>query len=161
MNTIFKLLAVTSISLMTLIYSCTKKDNEPTPHDYLTAGQWKMSGIIVDPPIEILNMQISDVWNYVPQCQKDNLITFEPDGTVIEDEGASKCVPGDPQVTNDGTWSITTDGKTLIINYPDQDPQMASIITLDATTLVVNANQKIDFEIYQFDVNATVTFILQ
>ena len=161
MKILTKLSVLIILSVITLTYSCKKEESEPTPQDYLTAGQWKMTGIMVDPPIDVLGVQISDVWDYVPACQKDNLVTFQSDGTIIEDEGDSKCLPDDPQTTTDGTWSLTTDGKTLIINLPDQDTQLVTITTLNETTLIGETVYDIEFQIYQYEVSATVTFTLQ
>jgi hypothetical protein len=49
-------------------------------------------------------------------CDRDNIITLNDDGTGTVDEGATKCDAGDPQST-DISWSFKNN--ETVINIPD------------------------------------------
>lgn len=112
--------------------SCSKDKTEPTTNNNgntpskspqeLIIGTWQTSSMI---------------WNgqeAIEDCQKDNLITFNADGTYLIDQGAVKCNPNASQ-TADGKWEMD--------NYPsftttlNGNPQgtTVTIKTLDNTTL--------------------------
>jgi len=46
-------------------------------------------------------------------CQKDDKLTFATNGIYISDPGTIKCDPD--ETTKTGTWSLSKDGKTLLL----------------------------------------------
>ena len=54
-----------------------------------------------------------DIFALTEACTKDDETTFNENGTVTVDEGASKCNSTDPQTYDGGTWVLSEDEKTL------------------------------------------------
>ncbi|MFM9028652.1 MAG: lipocalin family protein [Bacteroidota bacterium] len=94
-----------------LFNSCSKDDDSnnttaPTKTQLLTAHSWKLTGLTVNG---------TDQFASVDACEKDNLYTFQSNGTGTLDEGASKCDPADPQTTN-LTWAFASNETILTLN---------------------------------------------
>lgn len=121
----------------TLTFTSCKKDEELSKTEMLTTGSWIQVGATEDG---------QDVWDAdYEDCEKDDITTFSSDGTFTIDEGATKCNPSDPQISDSGTWELSSDEKTITIKgFP------AEIITLTSADLVV----KIDL----LGTNTTATF---
>ncbi len=123
--------------------SCKKDDDEQkSKTDLITSGSWKVTNMIVDPPIVMEGMEFSDLFAFMPDCAKDDFMTFHSDGTVVNDEGASKCDAGDPQ-TSTGTWSFN-DAETQIIMQEDQGNVAYDLINLTDTNLEIGADMQVD-----------------
>jgi hypothetical protein len=114
-------------------FSACKKKDETTPAsksktELITAHYWKLSAFTVNPPIDVGGTQVTDVYDQLEACTKDDLIKFNTDKTYIEDEGATKCDPSDPQ-TYTSTWNfnstetiVTVDGSDMtIVNLSDNE----------------------------------------
>ena len=124
------LVAVVAVS----ISSCKKSDDTTpakTVGEYLTAGYWKTTAQTIDPGINVNGTVVTDFWQQTPACSKDDLRKFNSDGKITDDEGATKCDPNDPQTTNDGTWVLSSDSKSITISYPNETPTTVEIITID------------------------------
>jgi lipocalin-like protein len=105
---------------------------------------------------------ITDIYNdFIMDCSKDDLITFNNDGTLTEDEGETKCDPSDLQTTNDATWTLTNNNETLTIIDPDLGPSPATIILLNETTLKVSKTEIPDIGIPTDEVTTIITMTLQ
>lgn len=152
-----------AIALVLVFASCKKDDdNSMTPEEYLTAGNWKVTGMTINPPITVLGIEYSDIYTlFVQDCDKDDLIKFNSDGTLTEDEGPTKCDPDDPQTTTDGTWTLSENGVTLTINYPGDDPEVATVKSLNGTNLVISSPITEDFGLGLNNYTATITMTLQ
>jgi hypothetical protein len=112
----FYLLAFVLLGSFTLITGCKKDDTTPDTKSVLTSGSWKLTSWTSDPAFPNgSGATIPDLYNQLPSCTKDDLSVFNANGTYNEDEGASKCNPADPQVFNQGTWTLSVDNKTLNI----------------------------------------------
>jgi len=163
MKNYFKMFSMLVVASLFVLSSCEKKsDPIKSTTDYLTAGNWKVTGMTVSPGIDVMGVVITDIYQYMLEdCTKDDLIRFNTDGTVTEDEGATKCDPDDPQTTNDGTWTLTDNDKTLTVMYPNEDPAPATIVSINGTTLVVTAPLSLDFGIEKSGYTTTITMTLQ
>ncbi|MCF8367689.1 MAG: lipocalin family protein [Bacteroidales bacterium] len=139
MNTKIKLLGLLSFAVI-LLSSCSKSDDEPagdtpkTTTEKLTSGNWKVTAMTIDPGINFFGTIYTDFYAQMEACEKDDLIKFNSNGTITDDEGATKCDANDPQATTEGTWVLSADNSQLTIDYPDEDPITMTIITLNATT---------------------------
>lgn len=128
------LLAFMSLVVI-FISSCSKDEDSPadnlkTATEYLTAGNWKMTALTVNPSTG----GISDIFGQMPVCNTDDLTKFYSNGTITDDEGATKCDPDDPQITNDGTWVLSEDNTILTMDYPDENPTELTIVELNRST---------------------------
>ena len=162
MKNYFKLASIMVFALLISLSSCKKDEETKTTKDYLTAGNWKVTAMTIDPGITVLGIEYTDIYTlFVEACSKDDLIKFNADGTLLEDEGATKCDPDDPQTTNDGTWTLSDDGLTITIMYPGDDPEVATIKTLNGTNLIITSSLTEDFGLGIDTYTATITMTLQ
>lgn len=134
------------VAAMVAISSCKKdEDNSSTPSnnaskkELLTAKKWKATG---------LTLGGADFWSQIEDCEKDNINTFKTDGLYIQDEGATKCDPSDPQVITTSTWTFIDNDTKLVY-----DGDTAKINELSASKMVLQS----DF----FGTSAVATFAAQ
>jgi hypothetical protein len=132
----------TTLLVMLVFSSCKKEDEVKTATDYLTQGNWMITAATIDPDIEMDDGLVTNVYPYLDPCQRDNLMKFNTNGTVAQDEGATKCDPDDPQIIDEGNWAFSNNNKTLTILFPDEDPLVAEVKTLNESTFVMS---------YEFD----------
>lgn len=99
---------------------------QQTVFDRLTAHKWRMSSYMVYGNTS--GSGGSWVWTdlYAPMsaCRRDDFLQFNPDYTLVNDEGSSRCAPADPQskatrwgLTETGGLSILATGVLGIGNY--------------------------------------------
>ncbi|MCS6822623.1 MAG: lipocalin family protein [Microscillaceae bacterium] len=98
---LFALLAIVMFAI-----SC-KKEKEPTPQEKII-GKWRITA---------QNTIMSGQTFPAASCELDNTVEFKSGGTLIFDEGRTKCDASSPQ-TEQGTWALTGDARTLIITLP-------------------------------------------
>jgi hypothetical protein len=109
-----KLLVVKFLAFTFIILSACSKDSDPSNTELITRATWKYKNAGVDLNSDgVIDTNIPP--GYLMDCDKDNLITFESDGTGVLDEGAIKCDPANPQ-TSDFSWSFKNN--ETIINFP-------------------------------------------
>ncbi len=118
------------VAALAFATSCKKdedeKSNSPakTKTELLTSGSWKITSLILGG---------TDLWPSQDACDKDDLAIFKTDGTYIDDEGATKCDPADPQQTT-STWKFTNNETVLEI-----DGDAGTIKELTESKLVIEA----------------------
>ena len=137
MNTPLRNITILAITLVVVVISsCKKEDNVKTATEYLTGGNWTITAMTIDPGIDLGNGTIiTDVYaESMDQCDKDNLMKFNTDGTITGDEGIVKCDDNDPQTSDLGIWTISEDGKTITFASPDEDPVVSTVEVLNGTT---------------------------
>jgi len=92
-----------------MLGGCKKKDDpEPTRSELFTNKNWRVTAWTSDPAISINGVLVTNVFNQMDPCSKDDLFRFNSNGVYTFDEGASKCNTNDPQTTT-GTWSFNSD----------------------------------------------------
>ncbi len=142
---IFALLLTGSVYL----YSCKEKTNDdPNPNsnssktkrELLLAGNWQLTSGLIQPPItiEIFGqvVTISDIREYMgsEECNLDDFLLFNGDGTITNDAGAVKCDPSDPQQESGGTWALLeNDTKLRIVD--GGDTTLLTLTELTATSM--------------------------
>ncbi len=104
---------------MVLITACNKKDD---PASIL--GTWKVTGAVFNPAFNPGTGLTTDAYSlmFAQPCSQDDLVIFQDNGTLINDEGALKCDSLSPQQSTD---NYTFSGTTLSI-----------ISTTDTTNLI-------------------------
>lgn len=120
---------------LVLSTSSCKKDEAA---DKLKGTTWKQIGATVEPAQPFIG---SDIWSLYDACIKDNLYTFNEDGTGKEDEGATKCDAADPQTVNTYTWSLSDDDETLTISDSASVSQVLNIDELSDETLKLSFSE--------------------
>lgn len=157
---IVKSFGLISLLMLLAFSSCNKEEPTPvvTTQDYLTAHNWRMTAQVVDPGIDVNGTTVTDIYVLFLDCTKDDLMKFETNGTITDDEGPSKCDPSDPQTTTDGKWVLSSDNKTITTSYPNEDPTSVEIITINETTLKGKFTTVEDFGSGLITYVVTVTF---
>jgi hypothetical protein len=166
MKSYLKVLGIFLFGLLVVLASCNKDDDNNTPppktaQEYLTAGFWKTTAMTIDPGINLGGTVITNFFAQVPDCTKDDLVRFNTNGTITDDEGPTKCDPNDPQTVNEGTWVLSADSKTLTISYPGDDPRSFEILELNNTTFKGKYTFVADFGSGILSYAVTVTMALQ
>jgi hypothetical protein len=105
-----------------LAVACGKSDDGPDKKGLLTGTRWKATAYL-----------LNGVEAGLDECITDDIWRFRADGTCEDDEGATKCGPSDPQIT-EGTWSFK-DGETQITIGIHGDEDDYEILELTATNL--------------------------
>jgi len=149
MKNYFKGLSVFTMLILITLSSCKKEETTTTKSatDYLTAGNWKVTGITANPGINTGTEVITDIYSLLlDDCDKDDLTIFNANGTITDDQGAVKCDPESDQTTTDGTWALSGNDTALTLSYPaDGGPVVMTIVTLNGTNLVVTYQVTEDF----------------
>lgn len=138
-------------TLLTFISSCASNDNadvQPLPHakstfELLTSYNWVQTAFILDGV---------DKFNDIPNCEKDNLEKFLPNGDFIYDIGLAKCGT-ENQVRSIAKWELI-DNETKINR---SDGITVTIIELTNNKLITEEKRQNDVTVrYQY--NALPTF---
>ncbi len=71
------------------------------------------------------------------QCITDNILTFQPDGSFVIDEGADVC---SPKFAGSGTWSLVKNDTEIKWNFtaPEEREVFVPIVELTTTTLRIS-----------------------
>ena len=87
---------VAILLLSAVIFAGCKKESKKSNLEYLTQALWKFDNAGFDNDkngtIDVVDQDIQD-------CQKDDIIDFNSDGTGSHDEGVTKCDPNHDQIT--------------------------------------------------------------
>lgn len=134
------------LAAITMSFSACKKDEATTETpkisgaSLLTGKDWRITALTITSPGGTI-----DVFSTLAACEKDDLLEYLANGTIVSKEGATKCDPADPDTEPGGFWAlIDNDTKLRII---DGDTNIIDIIELSANTMrgktVVNDNGSI------------------
>ncbi len=129
------------LSIALFFVACDKDDNGVSNTDNLTSGQWRIASSVAKFTFNGVEQTV-DVYGQLPDCQKDNLAEFQADGTLIADEGATKCSSNDPQEET-GTWEFAQDETHIIVMSDDYDFD-AEILELTDSRLRVKYNTNLN-----------------
>lgn len=137
--------------------SCNDDDDEddptpPTKTELLTARNWIVEGLTVEPAIDIDNngTQENNLIPFLAACNLDDFYDFNADRSYTIEEGASKCDPNDPTIVESGDWLWNSDNTRLIFEPNGGTTMEAEVISLTATELVA--------EFTVVDQNVTYTY---
>lgn len=125
------------LSAFIIIISCVK-DKDLTKTEMLTQKAWLMKSGSVNPPLNNGNVIISDIFNSLPDCSKDDLLIFKSNGSYTQEEGKTKCKPTDPAVYDMGNWSLNYDETvlTMVSTYYDYARE-CQILKLNSSELSI------------------------
>jgi hypothetical protein len=88
-----------------IAFSCSKDPvDDPAKREALTTGSWELTAYMTDYQKD--GSYEEDTYAIFDACIKDNIYTFQPDGTAITDEGPIKCYDSNPQ-TSTSSWSLS------------------------------------------------------
>lgn len=164
-----KIIATAGLSFLLLcsglLTNCKKdatSDPEPEPvpltnTQKLTGKNFKLVAMTINPGINTGTVTITDWYSQMDACEKDDLITFNSNGTYTQDEGVSKCNAADPQTTT-GTW-VWNSTETIITmtETGSTTPSSSNVLTNDGTNLKITSTENIGGTNYVI----TMTFVKQ
>ena len=130
-RSVFALLSLTVILLM----GCKKNDSSPLPPTAtsLLSRNWKQNDILLT-----ANGMSQSVFSQQQACQTDNIYTFNTDGSVNVNEGATKCNAADPDIAATGTWQLQNSNTKLSITYNTTGNRIFTLESLSATDLIIS-----------------------
>lgn len=140
-NKLVKMMMV--LAIVAGFMGCKDDSSDDTPtttntsksNSELLIGTWLQTAGTVDPGIDFgTGTPITDVYAFMDDCDKDDLIIFKTGGVVTTDEGATKCDPDDEQ-SYDDTYTISSDENTVSINY-DGEIEQITIVSINDTEMV-------------------------
>lgn len=125
---------------MLMLAACGKKGDTPVPTKApteLLAGTSSKTWAFKNGSLTAASSpnQPIDVKVVLQACDLDNMTIFKANGTVLTDEGATKCSVTTPQLQDKGTWTLSTDGKKLTIKDSLGSNEDLDIVELTETTL--------------------------
>lgn len=114
---------ITLITMVIVIAACSKNNDKPkSKTELLTIGTWKLMAATFHGDSDG-NGSIEDVdlFSIFPDCAKDDVTTYYPDGDALNEEGPTRCDPTIPE-TYEFNWEfkenetkLNTGGKDFII----------------------------------------------
>ena len=128
------LIKVTAAALLLVSVGACKKDSNTSSKSktqLLTQSAWKTVNQEFG---NGTNWAQNPDWSSKEACEKDDLLILKANMTYEETEGASKCDPSDPQVTDNGTWAWQENETKLVI-----DGVVGTVIQLDENTFQVTS----------------------
>ena len=141
--------ALLIMSLSITLVSCSKDPvDDAAKKAALTTGTWKLTGYMTDYNKD--GVYEENTYTILADCEKDNIYTFQADGTEITDEGPTKCISSTPQ-TRTSTWSFQDNQKKLQLGGSNY-----GIEELTTTTLRLNGSSSYNV-IYTIYVKMTYT----
>ncbi len=126
------------VSAFALSLSSCKED--PTTVELLTANDWRMTSLTIDPPVMVEQVLITNFYSQIYEYDKDNILRFLENGTFVTDEGATKEFPSDPQ-TRQGDWQLSVSEDELTVSM-NGDTVVYGLIDLDEEAMTLNYSER-------------------
>jgi hypothetical protein len=122
------------------LVSC-KKDTEVTftKTDLLAVKSWRIvsqSSTYSSSSVNSGKAITTNRYATKSNCERDNFFKFSSTGTLVLDEGETKCNPSDPQKQH-GSWSFSGDQTRLSLNDPSQGIPLGTfeVVSLSSSKL--------------------------
>lgn len=128
------------LALYSILASCEREmpTETTTLADTLKDKNWL---VIADSTVSSTG-SVENNYNLLPDCEKDDLVQFKSNKTIVMDEGATKCNASDPQTMTIGAWALNESSKVL--SFTSVEKIDFKIHTLNATNLVLIAVKTVD-----------------
>lgn len=128
------------LALYSILASCEREmpTETTTLADTLKDKNWL---VIADSTVSSTG-SVENNYNLLPGCEKDDLVQFKSNKTIVMDEGAIKCNASDPQTMTIGAWALNESSKVL--SFTSVEKFDFKIHTLNATNLVLIAVKTVD-----------------
>ena len=137
LNPVTNRTVLAAVFLSVFVAACK---NDPTVTDMLTADDWKMTTLTVNPAVIVNNVAITDYYSQLYDYDKDNTLRFRTDGTFVSDEGSLKENPNDPQ-TRQGNWLLSTSEDHITV-WTEEDTISYDLISITEGALTLSYSQR-------------------
>jgi hypothetical protein len=129
-------IAASSLMLTACKKEETKSDSKPTGSSIIVGKDWRLIGMTRSTP----GAPADDIFAQLPACEKDDLIEYLANGSLIDKAGATKCDPAELDSEITGTWALLNNdaqlrlinGDTTIINVQELSANTMRGYTTDA-----------------------------
>lgn len=147
MKTLLNTPLLAALLLAGTFAGCEKAGPEAAPAksrtDLLTDKDWKLAAETVSPAYRTEEGElITDVFAYMPECDRDDLMHFERANTCALREGASQCASGPAEFA--GTWAFEADDTILRTSLQTLGASSFNVLRLSETTLQLKGIRTID-----------------
>ncbi|PJJ53178.1 DUF5004 domain-containing protein [Hymenobacter chitinivorans] len=154
MKTHFRFPMLALLAATTLVSSCTKdKENQPAPKtktEMLSGKDWVLTGQTVTPGLRADDGTIvTDLFPYLDDCDKDDLMRYETSGSCVLNEGPSRCEPTSPQQYA-GTWSFESNETVLKTSIQSLGNSSFNLVELNDNSLKLSGIRRIENAEYKF-----------
>jgi hypothetical protein len=129
----FSFLALAALTVFIGFSSCSKKSDSTSRKDLITSGRWKLTAETIDPGITVGASTITNLYaqeDFVPSYTKDDVTIFSGAGTYQIEEGTLKKNVTDPAIKETGTWTLSSDEKSMHIQPTGRPTSEATDLTL-------------------------------
>jgi hypothetical protein len=118
------------------LYSCRQENTDPVVErgKMLTNGRWKLVEAYANREKNGVHTTY-DIFNNLPECEKDNILKFNSNSVIEEDQGNMKCHPNDSQVIIRENWALVGNSVLEFINPNLDTARYMSILELSAELL--------------------------
>jgi hypothetical protein len=126
-----------SIFVGCLLISCGDDDPKPKTTEELLQGAtkgWVATAATVNPPLLLGGTSITDLFSLLDDCDKDEVLIFSS-ATNYSAENPVKCEVAEPTILESGTWSLSSDKKTVRFVPTGFSPYEANLIEVTETSL--------------------------
>lgn len=127
------------IFIIFFLHACKKDDAntdvntspQPSKTELITDKPWKYISWTANPPVpDTAGMLVSDILNYKPPCERDDILIFATNGIITFDQGPAKCDASDPQ-TDISTWDFASNETKITLHGSMQ----YNLVELTSTTM--------------------------
>ncbi len=154
---------VHALPLFSILFlaGCKKDTAVSTPNkDIITGGSsksWLIKKVVATLTVAG-NVQTTDVTNtFFQPCELDNYTTFNSDGSLLLNEGATKCNSSDPQIQN-GTYALNADESKLTVS-DGKASFIAKLSGVTATQFITSIDTTIVYQGNSFLSTTTQTWV--
>jgi len=138
-----KLLLLCCAVCVLYVVSCKKEEKRPSMRtEMITEGKWQVTALGSDSKVN-KQTTTTDLYVTMPDCMKDNLLTFNMDGSCTTDEGEQKCDPDAPQTYGGVSWKFMTADTQLELT-DTSGSIVYDILSLNDTGLVLQYVKEVE-----------------
>jgi hypothetical protein len=139
----------------TLIVSCGEDEPKPkTPEELLQGATrgWIVTAATISPPLPAPGGgTTTNLFPLLDACERDEVTTFR-NATQYRIENIQKCEPDEPTIWEDGTWTLSTDKRTLRFSPTGDSPYEVQILELTEATFRLSETENILGTMYTFTI---------
>ena len=136
-------LFVAAAALILSFGSCSKDTDEgeggsgsTSKTGLLTSGGWVIESGTAD-----FGGGTFNILDFMDACDKDDIVFFKTDKTVLDDAGALKCDPSEPQTTDGGAWAFANNETQIIATDTDGEVTVMNITTLTSSSFGIEMSE--------------------
>ncbi len=131
-------------TLLAALTACKNDNNDPTPNPgngpTFVGKKWGIQAMTISPKVDLDGDGTLDenLLVLMPDCSKDDLVIFQSDKKVTNENGSARCDDDEPATEQTGTWEYQQAGNTLrVTDTEDGTAQDWKILESSGSTFKV------------------------